>query len=40
MAGLYGNNFHRADLDATRAHFVRIGLPVPAFVALSSLMAL
>jgi pimeloyl-ACP methyl ester carboxylesterase len=40
VAGLYGNNFHRDDLDATREHYVRIGLQVPTFVALSSFQAL
>ncbi|MGX1134947.1 non-heme chloroperoxidase [Streptomyces glaucescens] len=40
VAGLYGNNFHRTDLDATRDRFIRIGLQVPTFVALSSFQAL
>ncbi|MEV0538466.1 alpha/beta fold hydrolase [Nocardia salmonicida] len=40
IAGLYGNNFHRTDLGATRDRFVRIGLQVPAFVGLTSFQAL
>lgn len=40
IVGLYGNNFHRTDLNATRDWFVQIGLQVPAFVGLSSFEAL
>ncbi|MGW3955599.1 alpha/beta fold hydrolase [Streptomyces sp. NPDC004752] len=40
VTGLYGNNFHRTDLEATRDRFVRIGLQVPAFVGLTTFQAL
>ncbi|MGH3436114.1 MAG: alpha/beta fold hydrolase [Sciscionella sp.] len=40
ITGLYANNFHRTDLDATRDWFIHIGLAVPAFVGLSSFQAL
>ncbi len=40
VAGLYANNFYRTDLGATCDRFIRIGLQVPAFVALSSFQAL
>jgi non-heme chloroperoxidase len=40
VTGLYANNFHRTDLDATRDWFVSIGLQVPGFVGLSSFQAL
>jgi non-heme chloroperoxidase len=33
IAGLYGNNFHRTDLNSTRDWFIQIGWKVPAFVA-------
>lgn len=40
VAGLYGNNFHRTDLEATREWFIRIGEQVPGFIGLSSFRAL
>ncbi|MBH0053781.1 alpha/beta hydrolase [Salinibacterium sp. SWN139] len=40
IAGLYGNNFHRTDLTATRDWFVQTGWKVPAFVGVSSFQAL
>ncbi len=40
VAGLYGNNFHRTDLTATKDWFVQIGLRVPAFVGVTSFQAL
>ncbi|GAA1948756.1 alpha/beta fold hydrolase [Microbacterium aquimaris] len=40
IAGLYGNNFHRTDLTATKDWFVQIGWQVPAFVGLTSFQAL
>jgi non-heme chloroperoxidase len=40
IAGLYGNNFHRTDLTATRDWFIQIGWRVPAFVGLTSFEAL
>lgn len=40
IAGLYGNNFHRTDLGATKDWFVQIGWKVPAFVGLTSFQAL
>jgi pimeloyl-ACP methyl ester carboxylesterase len=40
IAGLYGNNFHRTDLTATKDWFVQIGWRVPAFIGLSSFQAL
>ncbi|MFF8186007.1 alpha/beta fold hydrolase [Microbacterium sp. NPDC016588] len=40
IAGLYGNNFHRTDLDATRQWFIQIGWLVPAFVGVTSFEAL
>lgn len=40
IAGLYGNNFHRTDLNPTKDWFVQIGWKVPAFVGLTSIQAL
>jgi len=40
VTGLYANNFHRTDLDATRDWLVGIGLRVPAFVGLGSFEAI
>lgn len=40
IAGLYGNNFHRTDLAATRDWFVQTGWRVPAFVGVTSFQAL
>lgn len=40
VAGLYANNFHRADLKATEDLFIQIGLKVPAFVGVSSFRSL
>lgn len=40
IAGLYGNNFHRTDLEATRDWFIQMGLKVPAFVGVSSFEAI
>jgi len=40
IEGVYANNFHRTDLDATRRWFVQIGWLVPAFVGLSSFQAI
>lgn len=40
VIGLYGNNFHRTDLNATRDWLIQIGLKVPAFVGLQSFEAL
>jgi pimeloyl-ACP methyl ester carboxylesterase len=38
--GLYGNNFHRTDLEPTREWIIRLGLQVPAFVGLRTFEAL
>ena len=40
IAGLYGNNFYRADLEATQQWFIQTGWKVPAFIGLSSFEAL
>ncbi|MBA2557587.1 MAG: alpha/beta hydrolase [Chloroflexi bacterium] len=40
IVGLYGNNFHRTDLEPTRDWFISIGLRVPAFVGLTSFQAI
>lgn len=40
VIGLYGNNFHRDDLDSTRDWIVSQALGVPAFVGLATFEAL
>ncbi|GAA0903421.1 alpha/beta fold hydrolase [Virgisporangium aurantiacum] len=40
VVGLYGNNFHRTDLTATRDWFIQMGWRVPAFVGLTSFESL
>ena len=40
IVGLYGNNFHRDDLDATREWIVSHALKMPAFVGLGTFEAL
>jgi non-heme chloroperoxidase len=40
IAGLYGNNFHRTDLEATRDWFIQLGWRVPAFVGVTSFQAI
>jgi non-heme chloroperoxidase len=40
IAGLYGNNFYRTDLEATRDWFIQTGWKVPAFVGVASFEAI